>query len=403
MVYFLLHLVRQTLQLELDRFMENQDLPSVSKQAFSEARHKLSPEVLIESNRLLVSEFYTDNEVQTWQGYLLLSADGSTVTLPNSEELQKCFPTQGNQHGAVQPLARISVLYDLLNDITLDGALYPDVTQEREWLLEHLQNSLPLLSQYPQRLLVLDMGYPAFALFDNLLRQGLDFVIRAKPDFCQELIDFAQSGQNEQILDFKLGTTPSRFRRLKQLIPGLKRETQLTLRLVRIPLSSGIDEFLVTSLLDRETFPYEGMKVLYFRRWPIETNYSVIKCLEELPNFSGKSEIAVQQDFYATLTAHNIRALIVRDAQIELEQQQKEREKTKPLKYRYKINNNIALGHIKRKMARWFTQDDPEVMNAEYQALVKRLVKNKVPIRPERASPRKKKGVAYPMNRKRAL
>ncbi len=90
-----------------------------------------------------------------------------------------------------------------------------------------------------------------------------------------------------------------RFQRLKKCLPGLTRQHSLPLRMAHIALPRGEDEFLITSLLNTQSFPYEIMKGLYHLRWGMETNYGVLECLEEWANFSGQSEIAVHQDFQA--------------------------------------------------------------------------------------------------------
>lgn len=76
-------------------------------------------------SNVLVNEFYTDNEhgVQLWNGFRLLSVDGSRLTLPYTKELKRIYGETRNQHetGVVQ--ARLSVLYDVINNYVIDGIL----------------------------------------------------------------------------------------------------------------------------------------------------------------------------------------------------------------------------------------------------------------------------------------
>ena len=83
------------------------------------------------------------------------------------------------------------------------------------------------------------------------------------------------------------------------------------------------------------------MKEVYFKRWNIEKSYDVIKNKLEVENFSGYSEIAIKQDFYAQILLFNIIEDIKNTANREI---QKEREKSmKTYKYEYIVNLNILM------------------------------------------------------------
>jgi len=64
----------------------------------------------------------------------------------------------------------------------------------------------------------------------------------------------------------------------------------------------------------------------------------------ELENFSGKTRVAVLQDFYAAVLISNIAACAVSAADEEIEQA----DSAKNLKYKRKTNRNYALSHIIR-------------------------------------------------------
>lgn len=88
------------------------------------------------------------------------------------------------------------------------------------------------------------------------------------------------------------------------------------------------------------------MKEVYFKRWNIEKSYDVIKNKLEVENFSGYSEIAIKQDFYAQILLFNIIEDIKNTANREI---QKEREKSmKTYKYEYIVNLNILISICKQ-------------------------------------------------------
>ncbi|MGK5092800.1 hypothetical protein WDW89_12395, partial [Deltaproteobacteria bacterium TL4] len=186
MIGFLLNLIRKSLQIELDDYLDYIREPQVTKQAFIKARNKLKPEAFLFLNQTLVKEFYTDNEIRTYKGYVLLSCDGSTLQVPNTPECIETFGQPVNQQGKCSPLAAFSVLYDQLNGITLDGIMSSYPANERSLANEHLDNVASVLKDIEKKLILFDMGYPAFGFMYSLIDQGYDFLIRCPQNFVEE-------------------------------------------------------------------------------------------------------------------------------------------------------------------------------------------------------------------------
>ena len=95
LIGFLLNMLTKTLQIELERFLRvlkgDATEAGVSKQAFSQARKKLSEQAFIRLNARLLTEFYQENTYNTWKGYRLLGIDGSTLQLPTYPKLIQEF------------------------------------------------------------------------------------------------------------------------------------------------------------------------------------------------------------------------------------------------------------------------------------------------------------------------
>src|SRR3712207_7653235 len=64
--------------------------------------------------------------------------------------------------------------------------------------------------------------------------------------------------------------------------------TTLFRSVVRFLLSSGIEEVLITSLLDKK-YTLEDLKELYFKRWCVEVKYDELKNRLEIENLDRKS------------------------------------------------------------------------------------------------------------------
>ena len=165
-------------------------------------------------------------------------------------------------------------------------------------------------------------------------------------------------------------------------------------------LDSDIEEILITNL-SREEFSIEDLKALYFKRWGIEIKYNEIKNRLIIENFTGDTPIAVKQDFYAAMYLTNMASLAKAEAN-EIIQKQNE---GKDLKYEQKVNTNILIGKLKDSLVLMMLEENKSKRTEMFQEIMKKISRNKIPIRPGRKNPRKKglKSNKYPLNQKRCL
>jgi hypothetical protein len=112
---------------------------SMSQQAFSKARSHINHTPFERLFREEIKEQYASGkyEYPLWKGYHILAVDGSEIALPNTPELLKAFGSTGRK--ADCPSARVSILYDILNDMILDAGIGRSGTGERECALEHMK------------------------------------------------------------------------------------------------------------------------------------------------------------------------------------------------------------------------------------------------------------------------
>lgn len=176
---FFLNKIDKTLQIEINNFLKNMDIKEepYSKSAMSKARKKISPELFKGINDELLKEFYKDKkEVKLFIDFRLICANGSTIEIPNniiakdikqSKELREIY-------GSNQPtilknhiLARGSLLYDLLNNIIIEGELSTIHSNERFMLIDHLESfkkkNEEIKSKYKD-LFIYDKGYTSLGL-----------------------------------------------------------------------------------------------------------------------------------------------------------------------------------------------------------------------------------------------
>jgi len=374
----MLNFLTRSLSIEIVNFLsflKRKDIAqeTFSKSAFVQARKKIKPEVFKHLNQRIIEEFYKDNSgvLRQFDNLRILAMDGSRLTLPFTKELEEIYGQTKNQTNTYIVQTKACVLYDLLNEICINGVLSSIDTDERtqaKQLLEHCQAN---------DLIIYDRGYPSFELIYEHYQKNLHFLMRMPLDFSQVVKDFVASGKTSQIVEIKPGQKKSFENK-----PYTKSST-LKIRLLRITLNSGGIEVLATSLLDSKHYGNEVFKELYFKRWKIETYYDELKNKLKIEEFSGYSNQSILQDFYSTLFVSNIQTLIENEINEEIEKESE----TKNIKYQYKINTTLSYGFMKdRILELFFTKNDMNDIINELKELFK---KHLIPIRPNRKFERK--------------
>lgn len=392
MFVFILNGIRKSLQVQLNELIDIIDLPHITKQGFSKARKKISASAFIELNEVVVQEFYKDNTFKKYFGYVLLAVDGSTLQLPDSDQIRRKYGVSGNQKERKMPMARITNVYDVLNGINVDFLLEPFKISERECLILHLRNLNRVLKQecgIEKVLLLLDRGFPGYFNFLACVTLGIDFVMRCKIDFLSIIPELIDKGETDVILsDLWVRIGGSQKCLMKKYGFDNAIMENRSFRIIIIDLPTGEKEVLITSLIDQELYPYSEFRELYFGRWGIEENFKFIKVRVEIENFSGKTVTSVEQDAHATILALNLHRLIVNEAQMQLE---KERYNTgSSLKYSYKINQNVSMGAFKDDVMEVLLDQESDV-KAFCERTRRKIKRSLVPIRPGRKISRERR------------
>ena len=348
-----------------------------SKSAYSQHRVKLKPIFFSLWNQCLLDSFYSHygSSVKRWNGYRLIAVDGSTAYLFDKGGIKEHFGSQDNQHGQV-PMARIIQAQDILNDLTLWGGIYPFRHGEQHLMATNIHH-LPV-----DGLTIFDRGYPGYALMYLLLNQEQprQFVMRCKPDFNNVVKEFVNSGKHSLITEF----TPNKEAcdKLYQYGYNVTKTTAIKIRIVKVRLSTGEWEILVTSLYDQEMYTLHQLKELYALRWGIETTYGKQKNQQQMEIFTGHRVICIEQDYAAGLFAANLQSLISKQTEAYTRKISEQR------KYEYKINRNVSWAALKGKIIKLFLEQDAHTILTEIETAFKRNIE---PVRRGREYARKRK------------
>lgn len=375
LVFFLMNLVKGSYQDELDHFFKaifRLDVAKriVSKAALTKSRMKLKYEAFIALNDDLINYFYKNFKPLKWNGFTLLAIDGTTVQLPRIESITNHFGAWHPRQGGKCPMARVSQMFDPLNQMTVDAIIEPKSTGERELAAFHF------LKLMPNDLILLDRGYPAYWLFNLIISRGADFCARVQRKRWKIIRQFYNSGKHEKIIS--LSAPPSSVKHCKKMGLDLK---PLVLRLIRVELDTGEAEILITSLKDQQTHLRDQFAELYHLRWPVEEDYKTMKHWIEIENFSGKSVLSIYQDFHAKVFSKNLTSALVFQTQSEIDRN------TRNYKYRYKKNFAQTLSKVKDVIPLLFLRPLDSICKliSDIHTIIVRTIE---PIRPGRRYPR---------------
>ncbi|MCK4442276.1 MAG: IS4 family transposase, partial [Sulfurovaceae bacterium] len=355
--------------------MLDEDLMTVSKSAYTQAREKINYEAFIELCNDIKEQFYKEYEYEKYKGFRLLGVDGSMIILPNNEDTKKEFSTtnvknqyQDKNKEIVQ--ARVSVLYDLLNNIVVDAIMSDSKIHEINITIkEHLKQVKE------EDLVIFDRGYPSYRLFATITsKYEANYLIRMKTSMYKKYTKVLFD-KNSDIEDITVTIKPT-YKELKEICIKEDLPQEIKVRFVKVILDDGKIEVLATSVLDKNILKTEDLKELYFKRWGIETYYEIMKNRLSLENFTGTSALAVKQDFYATMFISNIEALVTFDLNEELKNRNK-----KSNKYEQKVNKSVSFNTIKNyafELLYFPDKDIDGILDKIYQ----QLRTNKIAIRP---------------------
>lgn len=81
--------------------------------------------------------FYGDN-VKRWEGFRLMTVDGSNFSVVNKPEVVAYFGSADNQFGGV-PMARAMQIHDVLNDLTIWCDIFPRKLSENAIIANNIR------------------------------------------------------------------------------------------------------------------------------------------------------------------------------------------------------------------------------------------------------------------------
>lgn len=369
----------KSLQLSMNDFLPKLGRRQLvaDKSAYSRARRKLEYTAFIKMNQeAVVRTMYEDDDYQTFHGLRILAVDGSKVQLPTNDETiaefgtfayKSNYPGPHGEHSGEHSYALASVLYDVLNRVSLDAVLAPAHSYEVELAAGHLKHTKT------SDLVIYDRGYCSFRMLALATQASSEFLIRCHRNSFR-VANAMLDGDGPDDVNCEI-TANQKFLKNPEN-KGLPRT--VTVRFVRVTLNNGEYEVLATSLLDQQAYPAADFKELYYLRWGIETFYGILKTRLTLENFSGYSVDAIRQDFFATIFLTGAETILTEDAEEGLAKQRGGQPK--------KVNKAVSFNLIKEHAFELFYSKAPSEQRLE--ELTKLFMTSPTLIRKDRELPR---------------
>ena len=377
----------RTTSMELDEYLKNKNGTyeiSISKQAFSKQRQNLNPQIFIDIYKDYLLDFYNNypEEVKKYKGFYVCAIDGSLFEIPNTRELREEYKTQKNASGNRESArARVSGIYDVENGFMLDALIKDCGEGEKELAKKNIENTSQILN-LENCIIIFDRGYPGIDLIWHLEKLKIKYIFRLQSNMYNKEKESMKTDDEWIELNF----TEHRLKRIskKKIKKELKKQKKIKVRMSKVVLDTGETEYLLSNISEQIILP-EEMKETYFKRWQIEIGYDVLKNKLHLENFTGKTKITIEQDFYAQIYTFNV----LQDIKNTNTKRIQEKQLNKNLKYKYKVNINILAGWLKNILIAVIFAEDKDEKAKLYNIIVEKAEKNLVAIKPNRTNIRK--------------
>lgn len=278
--------------------------PSDDTGAYCRARAKLSETVI----RRLTCEVADGCERAVprrwlWHGRHVKLVDGTTVSMPDTDENQEAYPQHGQKEGLGFPIARIVVLLSLATAMVNDMAVGPYQGKEtgETALFRELMGRLSRGD-----IVLADRFYCSYFMICLLMELGVDFVVRLHQ---RRTADFRRGRRLSKGDHVVVWTRPERpewmdmetYLRIPKTIEVREIEVHVSQPGFRIE-----SMVVVTTLVDAKKYTKEDVAELYHKRWLAELDIRDIKSTLGMDVLRCKTPQMVHREIWTCLLAYNL-------------------------------------------------------------------------------------------------
>lgn len=286
-------------------------VPAAGTSSYCKARSALPEEMLRAVHRSLCDQLDANlPESSRWRGLRVLAEDGTSSQMPDTTANREAwhYPA-GQQEGCGFPVVRLGGLIDLSHGGLRD---FTHSTLDTSELKGHAELQAQYLSEGD--VLVADRLYSGYELITTLRQNGVHFIGRTHQ---ARKIDFRKGrkiGPNERLMVLQKPRQAPKGSQLDaagwDALP-----VQLEVRIIRCegPDRQGRTKtrYVVTTLLDANTYPGEEVASLYIHRWEIELRFRDIKTTLGMEMLRTKSPQLVLKEILMHMIFYNLIRLLM--------------------------------------------------------------------------------------------
>lgn len=287
------------------RVASGQESCSEDTAAYCRARAKLPATVL----KRLAVEAGCNLERQVprdwlWHARHVVLVDGTTLTMPDTQENQKAFPQMSNQEPGIGfPILRMVVLMSLATASLLDMALAPYEGKEtgETALLRKMLDGLNAGD-----VLLADRYYCTYWLVALALARGVDVVFRMHHLRDYDFRRGQRLGPDDHIVTWHKPQRPEWMDAATYAaIPPT-----LTVRELRVPVTTPgcrTDEIVIaTTLTDVARYPKDDVGDLYHQRWHVEPDIYAIKQSLKMDHLRCRTPFMIAKEIWVHFLGYNL-------------------------------------------------------------------------------------------------
>jgi hypothetical protein len=243
-------------------------------------------------------------EVWLWKGRRVTLVDGTTSSMPDTEENQEAFPQMKTQEAGLGfPLVRMVAIISLATGVVRDLAMGPYEGKEtgETALFRALWDSLEA-----GEIVLGDRLFASFFGIAGLSQRGADSLFRMHQ---RRKYDFRRGrllGIEDHVVTW---TKPARPAWMDEETYAQMPAT-LEVRELRVTVDQPgfrVNELvLVTTMLDAEVYTKGEIADLFIERWNIELDFRAIKCVLQMDVLRCKTPEMVRKEIWMHLLAYNL-------------------------------------------------------------------------------------------------
>jgi len=243
-------------------------------------------------------------EAWLWKGRHVKLADGTTVSMPDTEENQAEYPQQASQKkGLGFPVARMVVLLSLATAM-LGGMAIAPYSGKQTGELALMRQLLDRLD--PSDVLLTDRYYCSYFMIALLLERNIDFVARLHHARKEDAYRIKRLGKEDWLIEWRRPQRPNWMdRETYGRMPKLLRLRQIKVNVTE-PGYRVESLVVVTTLTDTKAYGKDDIAELYHQRWLVELDIRAIKCSLGMDVLRCKTPEMVRREIWTCLLAYNL-------------------------------------------------------------------------------------------------